>query len=224
MTKVVVGASSLPAGRNMSSQLDYIKKMQNFGADMYHLDVMDGLFVKNQTVDYTYLEQLKMSSILLFDVHLMVQNPTKVISKYAKAGANILTIHYEAFDDDKKFIKALKKIRKLGMMAGIALDLDTSVESIEPFLKCPPLPVTNLFLAIKPFICPSEKSQLNLSFIFFVISLYELFFTIDFKYSFSSLVHLCCFLLPLLPLGLTILTLQHFRDFCYIFSSIFFRL
>mgnify|MGYP005794060963 FL=1 len=47
MTKVVVGASSLPAGRNMSSQLDYIKKMQGFGADMYHLDVMDGLFVKN---------------------------------------------------------------------------------------------------------------------------------------------------------------------------------
>ena len=135
MTKVVVGASSLPAGRNMSSQLDYIKKMQSFGADMYHLDVMDGLFVKNQTVDYTYLEQLKMSSILLFDVHLMVQNPTKVISKYAKAGANILTIHYEAFDDDKKFIKALKKIRKLEMMAGIALDLDTKVESIEPFLK-----------------------------------------------------------------------------------------
>ncbi|MBQ7797824.1 MAG: ribulose-phosphate 3-epimerase, partial [Clostridia bacterium] len=66
MAKVVVAASSLPAGRNMSSQLDYIKKMQNFGADLYHLDVMDGLFVKNQTVDYTYLEQLKMSSVLLF--------------------------------------------------------------------------------------------------------------------------------------------------------------
>lgn len=119
----------------MSSQLDYIKKMQNFGADMYHLDVMDGLFVKNQTVDYTYLEQLKMSSTLLFDVHLMVQNPTKVINKYAKAGANILTIHYEVFDDDKKFVKALKQIKELGMMAGIALDVDTAVESIEPFIK-----------------------------------------------------------------------------------------
>ena len=47
MAKVVVASSSLPAGRNMSSQLDYIKKMQNFGADLYHLDVMDGLFVKN---------------------------------------------------------------------------------------------------------------------------------------------------------------------------------
>ena len=135
MAKVVVSASSLPAGRNMSSQLDYIKKMQNFGADMYHLDVMDGLFVKNQTVDYTYLEQLKMSSVLLFDVHLMVQYPTKVISKYAKAGANILTIHYEAFANDKLFVKTLKKIRKLGMMAGIAIDLDTKVETIEPFLK-----------------------------------------------------------------------------------------
>jgi len=135
MAKIVVAASSLPAGRNMSSQLDYIKKMQNFGADMYHLDVMDGLFVKNQTVDYTYLEQLKLSSTLLFDAHLMVQNPNKVISKYAKAGANILSIHYESYNDDKKFIKALKKIRELGMLAGIALDLDTKVETIEPFIK-----------------------------------------------------------------------------------------
>ena len=135
MAKIVVAASSLPAGRNMSSQLDYIKRMQTYGADLYHLDVMDGLFVKNQTVDYTYLEQLKMSSVLLFDVHLMVQYPTKVISKYAKYGANILTIHYEAFANDKLFIKTLKKIKKLGMMAGIAIDLETKVEAIEPFLK-----------------------------------------------------------------------------------------
>ena len=135
MAKIVVSASSLPAGRNMSSQLDYIKKMQNFGADMYHLDVMDGVFVKNQTLDYTYIEQLKMSSTLLIDAHLMVQNPTKVISKYAKAGANILTIHYEVFDDDKAFISALKRIKKLGMRVGIALDVDTDVKAIEPFIK-----------------------------------------------------------------------------------------
>ena len=135
MAKVVVASSSLPAGRNMSSQLDYIKKMQTYGADLYHLDVMDGLFVKNQTVDYTYLEQLKMSSVLLFDVHLMVQYPTKVIKKYAKYGANILTIHYEAFANDKLFIKTLKKIKKLGMMPGIAIDLDTDINVIEPFLK-----------------------------------------------------------------------------------------
>lgn len=135
MGKIVVSASSLPAGRNMSSQLDYIKKMQTYGADMYHLDVMDGLFVKNQTVDYTYLEQLKMSSTLLFDAHLMVQYPTKVIKKYAKAGANILTIHYEAFANNEVLIKALKDIRKNGMMSGIALDLETPVEVLEPIIK-----------------------------------------------------------------------------------------
>jgi ribulose-phosphate 3-epimerase len=65
----------------------------------------------------------------------MVQHPAKVIKKYAKAGANILTIHYEAFASDKKFVKALKKIKKLGMMPGIAIDLETEVETIEPFLK-----------------------------------------------------------------------------------------
>ena len=135
MGKIVVSASSLPAGRNMSSQLDYIKKMQTYGADMYHLDIMDGLFVKNQTVDYTYFEQLKMSSALLFDVHLMVQYPTKVIKKYAKAGANILTIHYEAFANNEILIKALKNIRKNGMMSGIALDLETPVEVLEPIIK-----------------------------------------------------------------------------------------
>ena len=135
MAKVVVSASSLPAGRNMSSQLDYVKKMQSYGADLYHLDVMDGVFVKNQTVDYTYLEQLKMSSVLLFDVHLMVQYPTKVIKKYAKYGADILTIHYEAFSNDKLFIKTLKKIKKLGMVPGIAIDIDTDLEKVEQFLK-----------------------------------------------------------------------------------------
>lgn len=135
MAKVVVSASSLPAGRNMSSQLDYIKKMQNFGADMYHLDVMDGLFVKNQTVDYTYLEELKLSSTLLFDVHLMVQNPSKVIKKYAKAGANILSIHYEAYEDKEQLVKDLKCIRKMDMMPSLAIDLDTPVSEVEQFLK-----------------------------------------------------------------------------------------
>ena len=54
MAKIMVSASSLPAGRNMSSQTEYIKRVQNYGAEMYHLDVMDGLFVSQQTIDYTY--------------------------------------------------------------------------------------------------------------------------------------------------------------------------
>ena len=69
MAKIMVSASSLPAGRNMSSQLEYITRVQNYGADMYHIDIMDGKFVPSETIDYNYFEQLKENSVLLFDVH-----------------------------------------------------------------------------------------------------------------------------------------------------------
>lgn len=135
MRKVVVSASSLPAGRNMSSQIDYLQKVSNFGADMYHLDVMDGNYVKYQTIDYTYLEQLKEKSSLLFDTHLMIVNPEKYVDKYIKNGADIITVHYETFSNEDKLIKVLKRIKKNKKMAGLAIDIDTKVEAIDRFLK-----------------------------------------------------------------------------------------
>jgi len=135
MHKINIAASSLPAGRNMSAQIEYITRVGNYGADIYHLDVMDGAFVKYQTVDHTYLEQLKEKSVLLFDVHLMVEHPEKVISKYIKAGADILTIHYEVFEDQEKLISTLKKIRSKKVLAGISIDLDTDEKVLEPILK-----------------------------------------------------------------------------------------
>ncbi len=119
----------------MSAQLEYIERVGNFGADMYHLDVMDGVYTKYKTVDYEYLEQLKAKSTMLFDVHLMVVNPEKVIDKYIKAGANILTVHFEVFDDTKKLIKLLKRIKSKGVMAGLAVDLETNIKKIEPVLR-----------------------------------------------------------------------------------------
>lgn len=131
MAKIVVSASSLPAGRNMSSQLDYLQKMQNYGADMYHIDVMDGKFVRSETIDYNYLEQLRENSTLLFDVHLMVVAPTEsYIKKYAKYGANIITLQYEAYEDKKVLLKRLKFIKKLGCSVGLAVDIDTPIEDI----------------------------------------------------------------------------------------------
>ena len=135
MRKVVVSASSLPAGRNMSSQIDYLQKVSNFGADMYHLDVMDGNYVKYQTIDYTYLEQLKEKSSLLIDTHLMIANPEKYVDKYIKNGADIITVHYETFSNEDKLIKVLKRIKKNKKMAGLAIDIDTKVEAIDRFLK-----------------------------------------------------------------------------------------
>lgn len=135
MKKVVVSATSLPAGRNMSSQIEYIARVGNFGADIYHFDVMDGKFVKNKTLDHTYVEQLREKSALLFDVHLMIENPEKVVKKYIKAGANIISAHIEAFKDEKVLVKTLKTIHNSGVMAGIALDIGTDVKVLDPIIK-----------------------------------------------------------------------------------------
>lgn len=135
MKKVVVSVSSMPAGRNMSSQLDFITKVGVYGADMYHLDVMDGKFTKNQTIDYKYIEQLREKSPLLFDAHLMVSNPEKVLSKYLKTSVNIITLHYESFENKDLLIKCLKRIRKSGKLAGLAIDLETNIEVVDGFMK-----------------------------------------------------------------------------------------
>lgn len=134
MKKIVVSASSLPAGRNMSSQIEYLERVTNYGADLYHFDVMDGVFVKHKSVDYAYLEQLKERTTLLFDCHLMVQEPTKVVDKYIKAGANIISFHQEVLDEEQTH-KLIKRIKSKGVMAGLAIDLDTDIAKIDPFLK-----------------------------------------------------------------------------------------
>ena len=135
MKKIVVSASSMPAGRNMSAQLEYLSRVTNYGADMYHLDVMDGIFTKYKTIDYKYVEQLREKSTLLFNAHLMVKNPASVISKYAKYGVDIITLHYEAFEKDENLIKALNLIKAKGKMAGIAIDLDTDIKVVDSLIK-----------------------------------------------------------------------------------------
>ncbi len=135
MKKIVVAASSLPAGRNMSSQIEYIQRVGTYGADMYHLDVMDGEFTRYKTIDYTYIEQLRERSPLIFDAHLMVKNVEKSIKQYIKAGADIITVHYEVFLDAESLIKVLKKIKRAGKMAGLAVDIDTDVKVVDQFLK-----------------------------------------------------------------------------------------
>lgn len=135
MKKVVVSVSSMPAGRNMSAQLDFITKVGNYGADMYHLDVMDGKFTKYKTIDYEYFDQLREKSPLLFDCHLMIVEPQKVLNKYIKSPANIITLHYESFEDKELLIKQLKKIKKAGKMVGLAIDIDTKIEVVDTIIK-----------------------------------------------------------------------------------------
>lgn len=135
MRKIVVSASSMPAGRNMSSQIEYLQRVGTYGADMYHLDVMDGQFTKYKTIDYKYIEQLREKSSLLFDTHLMIKNPEKEINKYIKYGADIITVHYESFEDKELLVKILKKIKSKKKMAGLCIDLETKIEVAEPYLQ-----------------------------------------------------------------------------------------
>ena len=135
MKKIVVSASSLAAGRNMSAQIEYMERVANYGADMYHIDVMDGIFTKKKSIDYKYIEQLKERSTLLFDTHLMVQNPQKDLNKYIKAGADIITLHYESFAAVEDLVKTLKYIKSKNKMAGIAIDLDTKINVVDPLIK-----------------------------------------------------------------------------------------
>ncbi len=135
MKKIVISASSMPAGRNMSSQIEYLARVQNYGADMYHLDVMDGSYTKYKSIDHTYIEQLRERSVLLFDTHLMINNPDKVINRYIKAGSDIITFQVETLDYDGT-AKLIKKIKSAGKRVGLAVDLDTDIAKIDGFIDC----------------------------------------------------------------------------------------
>lgn len=108
-----------------------LQEIELAGANMVHVDVMDGKFVKNTTFDHTFVDKIKDMTTLILDVHLMVQNPDSVIEDYAKAGADILTVHYEAC---KNPLETIKKIKDNNMVAGIAINPKTPVLKIKDLL------------------------------------------------------------------------------------------
>ena len=105
--------------------------IEKAGASMVHIDVMDGVFVKNKTFDHTFVDKIKDMTNLMLDVHLMVANPEKVIDDYVNAGADILTIHYEACKDIEETLKYLKT---KNVISGLAINPKTPALKIKDLL------------------------------------------------------------------------------------------
>ena len=129
MQKVQIAPSILSADfSNLESEIRTIEKA---GAHMLHIDVMDGHFVNNITFGPAIVKSIRNKTDLPFDVHLMIDPVIKYITDFADAGADIITVHIEAEDDTRG---AVELVRSLGKKAGIAINPETKIDTIIPFL------------------------------------------------------------------------------------------
>ena len=110
---------------------DEIARVERGGAHMLHLAVMDGHFVDNLTIGPPVVESVRKNTNLLLDVHLMIENPERYVGAFAQAGANSISVHYEAV---RHLDGVLGLIRKAGAMAGVVLNPATPVGVLEEVL------------------------------------------------------------------------------------------
>ena len=108
------------------------KMLNESEAEWFHLDVMDGSFVPNISYGLPVIEQIKSTTTKVMDVHLMIVSPEKYIADFKKAGADILTVHYEACPH---LHSTLQQIKAQGMKAGVALNPHTSVDVLKDVIK-----------------------------------------------------------------------------------------
>ena len=130
MKKIQISPSILSA--DFSQLGNEIRKLSDAGADMIHVDVMDGHFVPNLTIGPPVIKDLKKYSSIPFDVHLMISPVHQYIEAYANAGADIITIHPEATDDLEK---SINKIKELNKKVGVSLNPKTKIDLIKNSLN-----------------------------------------------------------------------------------------
>ena len=132
MNNIIISPSILSA--DFTNLERDIKRVENAGADWLHIDVMDGHFVPNITIGVPVVKSIKKVTKLPLDVHLMIENPDKYIEPFAKAGADIITFHYES-KMNTTHTEIIKKIKSYGIKAGMSIKPKTSADVVLPFIN-----------------------------------------------------------------------------------------
>lgn len=132
MPNILVSPSILSA--NYAHLGEDLEELNRASADWIHCDVMDGLFVPNISFGQKVIQDIRPYSSLPFDVHLMIMHPLRYVREFAAAGADLLTIHYEACKDDSEVRQTLRAIRSCGKRCGLSVKPNTSIREITPFL------------------------------------------------------------------------------------------
>lgn len=109
-----------------------VEMINHSRADWFHVDVMDGVFVPNISFGFPVVSAIKKHALKPLDVHLMIQNPDQYIAEFKKAGADVLTVHYEACTH---LHRTIQQIKENGMKAGVALNPHTPVNVLETVIK-----------------------------------------------------------------------------------------
>ena len=142
MKEIKIAPSILSA--DFSKMGEEVKSLQASGADLVHCDVMDGVFVNNITFGIKMVEDIRKVTTLPLDCHLMIVNPEKYVERFAKAGADIITVHYEACKNNLK--EVLELIKSTGVKCGAVINPDTPVEAIKEVI-----PLCDMVLVMSVF-------------------------------------------------------------------------